>query len=189
MEVNEQFWENAVFSTGFHWLSWRTQRHLLGLLSCSASTRLQYFTHPCNILNSLLLNLFSNGLSVILTHVIGSYSESLYALFSIGGVYHWFSGAQSIAVLWLAVSGLARSNGMLNAGYICFHTLLRAYEALIHKKRTSVSFLNLKTSRYIYYRGVQGKLWNWNDWIGKKVGSKEYGVGFEFKILKIASIW
>ncbi|CAF2115824.1 BnaC08g41770D [Brassica napus] len=63
------------------------------------------------------------------------YSESLYALFSIGGLYHLLSGASNVAVLWFALSGCARSNGILNAGYICFQTMHRAYEALYLKKR------------------------------------------------------
>ncbi|XP_010458601.1 PREDICTED: GPI mannosyltransferase 2-like isoform X1 [Camelina sativa] len=63
------------------------------------------------------------------------YSESLYALFSIGGVYHLLSGTSNVAVLWFALSGYARSNGVLNAGYICFQTMHRAYEALYQKRR------------------------------------------------------
>ncbi|XP_033133762.1 GPI mannosyltransferase 2 isoform X2 [Brassica rapa] len=66
------------------------------------------------------------------------YSESLYALFSIGGVYHLLSGASNVAVLWFALSGCARSNGILNAGYICFQTMHRAYEAFYLKKRVCV---------------------------------------------------
>ncbi|KAG7951137.1 hypothetical protein I3843_13G151600 [Carya illinoinensis] len=58
------------------------------------------------------------------------YSESLYALFSIGGIYHLVTGGNSIAVLLLALSTCARSNGVLNAGYFCFQTLHQAYEAL-----------------------------------------------------------
>ncbi|CAH8389108.1 unnamed protein product [Eruca vesicaria subsp. sativa] len=63
------------------------------------------------------------------------YSESLYALFSIGGVYHLLSGTSNVAVIWFALSGCARSNGILNAGYICFQTMHRAYEALYLKRR------------------------------------------------------
>ncbi|XP_010535916.1 PREDICTED: GPI mannosyltransferase 2 isoform X2 [Tarenaya hassleriana] len=66
------------------------------------------------------------------------YSESLYALFSIGGVYHLISGTSSIAVFWFALSGFARSNGVLNAGYICFRTMHRAYDALYMKRRIHV---------------------------------------------------
>ncbi|KAM7473856.1 hypothetical protein LguiB_021099 [Lonicera macranthoides] len=50
------------------------------------------------------------------------YSEILYALLSIGG-YHLMSGKSNYATLWLALSGSARSNGVLNAGYICFQTM------------------------------------------------------------------
>ncbi|KAL1199022.1 hypothetical protein V5N11_028361 [Cardamine amara subsp. amara] len=63
------------------------------------------------------------------------YSESLYAVFSIGGVHHLLSGNSNIAALWFALSSCARSNGVLNAGYICFQTMHRAYEALYQKRR------------------------------------------------------
>ncbi|VVA91032.1 unnamed protein product [Arabis nemorensis] len=67
------------------------------------------------------------------------YSESLYALFSIGGVYHLLIGTSNVAVLWFALSGCARSNGVLNAGYICFQTMHRAYEALYQKRRVGLT--------------------------------------------------
>ncbi|KAK9273165.1 hypothetical protein L1049_017972 [Liquidambar formosana] len=63
------------------------------------------------------------------------YSESLYSLFAVGGLYHLISGADNIAVLWLAISSSARSNGVLNAGYICFQTMHQAYDAVFLKKR------------------------------------------------------
>lgn len=63
------------------------------------------------------------------------YTESLYSLFSVGGLYYLISGANNIAVLWLALSGSARSNGVLNAGYICFQTMHQAYDAIFLKKR------------------------------------------------------
>ncbi|KZV21696.1 GPI mannosyltransferase 2 [Dorcoceras hygrometricum] len=44
------------------------------------------------------------------------YSESLYALLSFGGLYHFLNGAGYIATFWLALSGFTRSNGVLNAG-------------------------------------------------------------------------
>ncbi|KAM7469501.1 hypothetical protein LguiA_007684 [Lonicera macranthoides] len=50
------------------------------------------------------------------------YSEILYALLSIGGC-HLMSGKSNYATLWLALSGSARSNGVLNAGYVCFQTM------------------------------------------------------------------
>ncbi|KAL5571113.1 hypothetical protein UlMin_020710 [Ulmus minor] len=62
------------------------------------------------------------------------YSESLYALLSIGGLYHLVSGRNTIAVPCLALSGLARSNGILNAGYICFQTMHQTYNAILRKK-------------------------------------------------------
>jgi phosphatidylinositol glycan class V len=69
----------------------------------------------------------------------GRYSESLYALFSLGGLFYLFSGANTVAMIMLAVSGSARSNGALNAGYFCFQALLQAYDAAIQKKRPIVS--------------------------------------------------
>ncbi|KAF8646303.1 hypothetical protein HU200_065877 [Digitaria exilis] len=63
------------------------------------------------------------------------YSESLYALFSLGGLFYLFSGANTVAVIMLAISSSARSNGALNAGYFCFQALLRAYDAAVNKKR------------------------------------------------------
>ncbi|XP_050368774.1 uncharacterized protein LOC126786857 [Argentina anserina] len=63
------------------------------------------------------------------------YSETLFALFSIGGLYHLMSGKNAIAVLWLALSGFSRSNGMLNAGYFCFQTMHQAYDAVFLRKR------------------------------------------------------
>ncbi|PON97821.1 GPI mannosyltransferase [Trema orientale] len=68
------------------------------------------------------------------------YSESLYALFSIGGLYHLVSGKNNIAVPWLALSGFARSNGVINAGYICFQTMHQAYNAILRKS----AFLTLQ---------------------------------------------
>ncbi|MQL74968.1 hypothetical protein Taro_007332 [Colocasia esculenta] len=61
------------------------------------------------------------------------YSESLYALFSMGGLYHLFSGSNIIAMLLLSLSGSARSNGVLNAGYFCFQAMHQAYDAISRK--------------------------------------------------------
>ncbi|CAK9187825.1 unnamed protein product [Ilex paraguariensis] len=69
------------------------------------------------------------------------YSENLYALLSIGGLYHLMSGTCNFATLWLALSGSARSNGVLNAGYICFQTMHQAYDAFFVRKHAYVSFL------------------------------------------------
>lgn len=63
------------------------------------------------------------------------YSESLYALLSIGGLCHLMSGAMNLSTLWLALSVLARSNGVLNAGYIGFQTMHQAFDAAYYKKR------------------------------------------------------
>ncbi|KAK7362514.1 hypothetical protein VNO77_04630 [Canavalia gladiata] len=67
------------------------------------------------------------------------YSESLYALLSLGGLYHFVSGGNNLAVLFFAISGCARSNGVLNAGYLCFQTMHRAYHAAFHKKRVTLA--------------------------------------------------
>ncbi|CAA7395653.1 unnamed protein product [Spirodela intermedia] len=65
------------------------------------------------------------------------YSESLYAWFSLGGVFHLLSGSNAMAVLLLALSGLVRSNGALNAGYLFFRDLHRATAAILGKKPLS----------------------------------------------------
>lgn len=49
------------------------------------------------------------------------------------------SGANNFAILCLALSGFARSNGVLNAGYIGFQTMHRAYDAIFRKKHLIVS--------------------------------------------------
>nr|XP_043631649.1 GPI mannosyltransferase 2 isoform X2 [Erigeron canadensis] len=64
------------------------------------------------------------------------YSESLYALLSIGGLNFLMLGANNLATLWFALSGCARSNGVLNAGYIGFQTMHQAYEAVFYKRST-----------------------------------------------------
>ncbi|THG22747.1 hypothetical protein TEA_022742 [Camellia sinensis var. sinensis] len=43
------------------------------------------------------------------------YTESLYSLLSIGGLYQFMSGANNVATLLLALSGTARSNGVITA--------------------------------------------------------------------------
>ncbi|CAL0312173.1 unnamed protein product [Lupinus luteus] len=63
------------------------------------------------------------------------YSESLYSLLSFGGMYYFASGGSNLSVLFLALSGCARSNGVLNAGYLCFQTMHQAYDAMFQKKR------------------------------------------------------
>ncbi|KAI3809480.1 hypothetical protein L1987_25456 [Smallanthus sonchifolius] len=68
------------------------------------------------------------------------YSESLYALLSIGGLYFLMSGANNLAALWFAFSGCARSNGVLNAGYIGFQTMHQAYDALFLQKNPFLVF-------------------------------------------------
>nr|GME04366.1 GPI mannosyltransferase 2 [Ipomoea batatas]GME04402.1 GPI mannosyltransferase 2 [Ipomoea batatas] len=68
------------------------------------------------------------------------YTESLYALLSIGGLYYFTSGARNIATLCFALSGFSRSNGILNAGYICFQTMHSAYSAVFIKKSAFFAF-------------------------------------------------
>ncbi|KAK3145140.1 hypothetical protein QOZ80_4AG0323800 [Eleusine coracana subsp. coracana] len=74
------------------------------------------------------------------------YSESLYALFSLGGVFYLFSGANTVAMIMLALSGSARSNGALNAGYFCFQALLQTYDSVIQKKRPLLAVKILVTA-------------------------------------------
>lgn len=49
------------------------------------------------------------------------------------------SGAKNKSTLWFALSVLARSNGVLNAGYIGFQTMHQAYDAAYYKRRVYVS--------------------------------------------------
>ncbi|CAN0910353.1 GPI mannosyltransferase 2 [Linum grandiflorum] len=67
------------------------------------------------------------------------YTESLYSLSSLGGLYHLISGASTVSVIWFALSACARSNGVLNAGYFCFQTLHQVYDAVFLKKRASLA--------------------------------------------------
>ncbi|XP_031498828.1 uncharacterized protein LOC116263285 [Nymphaea colorata] len=67
------------------------------------------------------------------------YSESLYALLSLGGVYHLLQGSKTKAVLLLAFSGSARSNGLLNAGYFCFQAMHQACDAIFQKKKIGLA--------------------------------------------------
>lgn len=79
------------------------------------------------------------------------YSESLYALFSLGGLFYLFFGSRTVAMIMLALSGSARSNGALNAGYICFEALLQAYDAAIQKKRHMCRPLSLDFCAQLLY--------------------------------------
>ncbi|KMZ69600.1 GPI mannosyltransferase [Zostera marina] len=63
------------------------------------------------------------------------YTESLYALFSFGGLYNLFTGYNTIAVVFFALSGFARSNGVLNAGYFCFQTMHIVYKSIFQMNR------------------------------------------------------
>ncbi|KAK4395856.1 GPI mannosyltransferase 2 [Sesamum angolense] len=64
------------------------------------------------------------------------YSESLYAFLSFGGLYHFMNGTDYFATVWLALSGCARSNGVLNAGYICFRRMQLVNKAFLSRKCT-----------------------------------------------------
>ncbi|KAI3454829.1 hypothetical protein Pfo_011492 [Paulownia fortunei] len=64
------------------------------------------------------------------------YAESLYGLLSFGGLYYFMNGTYCYATFWLALSGCARSNGVLNAGYICFRTMQQVNEAFVSRKHT-----------------------------------------------------
>ncbi|KAK6802389.1 hypothetical protein RDI58_000169 [Solanum bulbocastanum] len=67
------------------------------------------------------------------------YAESIYALCSIGGLYYLMRGSYNVATLWLALNGFARSNGVLNAGYICFQTMHRSYKAAFVRKNAGTA--------------------------------------------------
>ncbi|KAG0450437.1 hypothetical protein HPP92_026757 [Vanilla planifolia] len=69
------------------------------------------------------------------------YSESLYALSSLCGLFYLFFGSNAMSMLLLCVSGAARSNGAINAGYICFMSLLQSYDAIIQKKSAKLAVL------------------------------------------------
>ncbi|PIN11726.1 putative Dolichyl-phosphate-mannose-protein mannosyltransferase [Handroanthus impetiginosus] len=71
------------------------------------------------------------------------YSESLYALLSFGGLYYFMNGADCYATFWFALSGCARSNGVLNAGYICFRTMQQVNEAFLSGKRTCLLMVKI----------------------------------------------
>lgn len=141
MRVSEYF--HALSFAGCQFSFWRTQRQRWGHHSCFASIQLPYFTHQC------ILTTFSSPYIscqylkwldwLFLDSVICRYSESLYALLSIGGLCHLMCGSNNLATLWLALSGSARSNGVLNAGYICFQTMHRAYDAVFLKRHAYVS--------------------------------------------------
>ncbi|KAH7861293.1 hypothetical protein Vadar_024254 [Vaccinium darrowii] len=62
------------------------------------------------------------------------YTESLYSLLSIGGVYQLVSGANNVATLLFALSGAARSNGVINAGYTCYQTMHATYDAIFNRR-------------------------------------------------------
>ncbi|KAJ4824739.1 hypothetical protein Tsubulata_014998 [Turnera subulata] len=67
------------------------------------------------------------------------YTESLYSLFSLGGLYYLITGASNVAVLCFALSASARSNGVLNAGYFCFQTMHLAYDAVFVKRHACLA--------------------------------------------------
>lgn len=83
-----------------------------------------------------------NPASIFYTSI---YTESLYALFSLGGLYHLTSGADNLAMLSFAASGSARSNGVLNAGYFGYHTMHQAYNAMFIKRNVYLAVQVLVT--------------------------------------------
>ena len=78
------------------------------------------------------------------------YSESLYALLSVGGLYYLKSRSDNIALFWFALSGFARSNGV-HAGYFGFKTMHQAYDAAFLRKRAFVSFLFSLVTMLIFW--------------------------------------
>ncbi|KAL6503038.1 hypothetical protein OROHE_023940 [Orobanche hederae] len=78
------------------------------------------------------------------------YSESLYAFLSFGGLYYFFNGTNFFATFWLALSGCARSNGVLNAGYICFRSMQQLNEAFISRKRSYLLMTKILLAGAIY---------------------------------------
>lgn len=48
-------------------------------------------------------------------------------------------GSYNYATLWLALSGCARSNGVLNAGYICYCAMQKVNAAISSKHHSYVS--------------------------------------------------
>lgn len=74
-------------------------------------------------------------------HFFSRYSESIYSLLSLGGIFCLLTGSNSLSVLLLALSGLARSNGVLNAGYFCFRALHGLHYAIFQKRSIHVSYL------------------------------------------------
>ncbi|EPS63667.1 hypothetical protein M569_11110, partial [Genlisea aurea] len=69
------------------------------------------------------------------------YSESLFALLSFGGLYYIMRGSDYRASFWFALSTFVRSNGILNAGYICFRKLLQVTEDFLYRKGTFLASL------------------------------------------------
>ncbi|XP_020224701.1 GPI mannosyltransferase 2 [Cajanus cajan] len=96
---------------------------------------LALLNHPQTALRAAVLFCF-NPASVFYSSI---YTESLYALACFAGMYHFVSGGNNLAVLFFALSACARSNGVLNAGYLCFQTMHRAYHALFRRNRVSLA--------------------------------------------------
>ncbi|KAL0342527.1 UNVERIFIED_CONTAM: GPI mannosyltransferase 2 [Sesamum calycinum] len=64
------------------------------------------------------------------------YSDPESVLLSFGGLYHFMNGTDYFATVWLALSGCARSNGVLNAGYICYRRMQLVNKAFLSRKCT-----------------------------------------------------
>lgn len=64
------------------------------------------------------------------------YSESLFSLLSFAGVYYFLSGVNWKALLLFALSGAARSNGVINAGFFLFQAMHHSYDAFFQQNQT-----------------------------------------------------
>ncbi|CAM6112845.1 unnamed protein product [Calypogeia fissa] len=63
------------------------------------------------------------------------YSESLFALFSFAGLWHFLNGARWTAIALFGLSSGVRSNGVLHAGFILFQAMHKAYDVAFCQKR------------------------------------------------------
>lgn len=71
---------------------------------------------------------------------LNSYTESLFALFSFGGIWYFLTGKRWAALLFWALSSGTRSNGILNAGFLIFQA--------IHDVKTSFDLKRYRVVRY-----------------------------------------
>lgn len=71
------------------------------------------------------------------------YTESLYSMLTFMGLYFVFSGSQLFASLAFFLSGLTRSNGLLNFGYIAFITIRAFFKSDLGKKTFCITVIKL----------------------------------------------